>query len=469
MTASRAPAGSWFVRVRALFAESQRGIADVLLMLIPQTVIVLTGFLTTVLIARGLGPASLGQYSLVFSVAGLTAAFSDLGIGQTAIRYAARAAAEGRTTEQLAVLRWAMRLRLTLAVGTALAVALAAPVIAGGFWHLPALTPLIQLGLLGGVFAAIGSAPAVYFQSIRRFGRNATVQVGQALLALAGVGVVAALGLWSVGTIVLASVVAAALGAFSFLPLVPRGAVVSGGDFAGGGTIWRRLWTSPVEPGSAGRADGGPGTFAIYNLVSTLLVMITLRLDVWLMGVFGRPDQIGLYTVASRFALPMGLVLAAISGALWPRASSRTDPRAVLALMKRTFELSIPLGLLAMIYALTAPLLTPWLFGSAYQDSGLLGQVLCIRYALAVFIVPVGAVGYSLGLVRVYWIINLVQLVAVAIVNVLFLPRIGPMASALALVVSEILGVTLAGGLLLWRVRRIQREAGAGGGGGSRG
>jgi O-antigen/teichoic acid export membrane protein len=458
---SRSPADSWWGRVGALFAESQRGIGDVLLMLMPQAVIVLTGFLTTVLIARGLGPASLGQYSLVLSVAGLTAAFSDLGIGQTAIRYAARAAAAGRTAEQLAVLRWALRLRLTLVGGTALAVALAAPVVAGRFWHLPALTALIRLGLLGGVFAAIASAPTVYLQSIRRFGRNAAVQVGQALLGLAGVGVVAALGLWSVGAIVLASVVAAAIGALAFLPWVPRAALASPDDLGSGAAWWRRLWTSPVEPDSAGRADGGPGVFAAYNLVSTLLVMVTLRLDVWLMGVFGRPDQIGVYTVASRFALPMGLVLAAVSGALWPRASSRTDPPAVLALMKRTFQLSVPLGLLAVLYALTAPLLTPWLFGSAYQGSRLLGQVLCIRYALAILIVPVGAVGYSLGLVRVYWIINLIQLVAVVVVNVTLLPRIGPMASALALVVSELLGVTLAGALLLWRVRRIQREVGA--------
>jgi hypothetical protein len=68
-------------------------------------------------------------------------------------------------------------------------------------------------------------------------------------------------------------------------------------------------------------------------------------------------------------------------------------------------------------------------------------------------------VGYSLGLVRVYWIINLVQLVSVAIVDVTLLPRMGPMAAAIALVVSEVLGVTLAGGALLWRARRIQSES----------
>jgi O-antigen/teichoic acid export membrane protein len=454
MSASLPPAAPWLERVRALWIGSQRGIGDVFLMLLPQAVIVVTGFVTTVLIARGLGPASLGRYSLVLSVAGLTAAFSDLGIGQTAIRYAARAVAAGRSDEQLAVLRWAMRLRLVMVSAMAIIVALAAPVIAGRFWRAPELTPLIRLGLLAGVFAALAAVPAVYFQSIRRFGRNALVQSGQALSSLAAVLLVAALGRWSVGAIVTAGVVAAAISALAFLPLVPRAALVSTGDASG-----RGLWRSPIDPASVAGDDAGPGAFAVYNLVSTVIVMITLRLDMWLMGVFAGADQIGLYTVASRLAMPMGLMLAAVSGALWPRASSRTEPRAALDLLKRTFQLSIPLGLLAVLYALVMPMLTPWLFGSVYQNSRALAQVLCLRYALAILIVPVGVVGYSLGLVRVYWIINLVQLVAVAIVDVTLLPRMGPMAAAIALVVSEVLGVTLAGGALLWRVRRIQSES----------
>jgi O-antigen/teichoic acid export membrane protein len=459
--APRATAGGAgpLARLRGLLATSQSGIRDVLLLLLPQIVIVLTGFLTTVLIARGLGPAALGHYGLVVSVAGLAAAFSDMGIGQTAIRYAARAAAEGRIGEQMAVLRWALRLRVALVLVIAVVLALAAPLIAGRLWHAPALAPLIRLGLMSGVCAALAAVPAVYFQSVRRFGRNATVQIGQALLGLGGVLLVAALGRWSVGALILVSVVTAALGALVFLVMVPRAALLPPRD--GAVPMPRhRFWTAPIEPAPAlsGVVDGGPGAFAMYNMISTIIVIILLRLDVWLIGVFGRPEQVGLYTVASRFALPLALLLAAVSGALWPRASARRDPHEALALLRRTFYLSLPLGALAVLYAFVVPLLTPWLFGSAYKDSRLLAQVLCIRFAFAILIVPVGVIGYSLGLVRVYWVINLVQLIVVAAIDVALIPRIGPMAAALALVVSEILGVTLAGAVLVRRARQIARE-----------
>jgi O-antigen/teichoic acid export membrane protein len=454
-----APPLSQLDRWRDLLAMSKGGIRDVILMLLPQVVIVVTGFVTTVLIARGLGPTALGHYGLVLSVGGLTAAFSDMGIGQTAIRYAARAAAEGRIDEQMAVLRWALRLRLALVLLVGIVLALAAPRIAGDLWHAPELTPLIRLGLMGGVFATLAAVPVVFFQSVRRFGRNAVVQIGQALLGLGGVLLVAALGRWSVGALILVSVVTAAVGALVFLVMVPRAALLPT-PASTAATPRRPLWRSLIEPATAlsGVADDGPRVFATYNLISTVIVMITLRLDVWLMGMFGRPDQVGLYTVASRFALPLGLLLAAVGGALWPRASARSDPHEALSLLRHTFRLSLPLGALAVVYAIAVPLLTPWLFGSAYQGSRLLAQVLCIRYALAILIVPVGVIGYSMGLVRVYWIINLVQLVAVAVINVMLLPRIGPMAAALALVVSEILGVTLAGAALLQRARRIARE-----------
>jgi O-antigen/teichoic acid export membrane protein len=444
---SRHPAGAreqW----RDLMVGSRAGVRDVLLMLLPQAVLVLAGFVTTVLAARGLGPAAFGHYGLVLSVTGLTAAFSDLGIGQTAIRYASRAAAEGRTGEQMAVLRWALRLRLAVVAGIALLIAALAPVVAGRLWHAPELALPIRIGLLAGVFTAVASVPSAYFQSTRRFGMNAAIQVGQAVLALAAVLVVAWLGLWTVEALVAAGAAAAGLGVVMFLFAVPRAALLT------------PRGESAHAPAPAHDADGGPAGFAKYNMISTIVVLVTLRLDVWLMGVFSTAPQIGHYTVASRFALPLGLLLAAVTGALWPRVASRTDPRDALFLLERTFQLSVPLGLLALTYGVVAPMLTPWMFGATYADSQVLAQVLCVRYALAILIVPIGVIGYSLGFVRVYWIVNLVQLAVVAAINVVLLPRIGPMASALALVANELVGLLVVGPLLLRRARQSARGVG---------
>ena len=105
---------------------------------------------------------------------------------------------------------------------------------------------------------------------------------------------------------------------------------------------------------------------------------------------------------------------------------------------------------------IVVPLLAPLLLGEAYAPSVTLGQVLSLRYALAILICPIGVIGYSFGMVRVYWWINLVQLAGVLTINLLFLTRIGPMASAFALIANEVIGVALAGGFILRRIRTLK-------------
>jgi O-antigen/teichoic acid export membrane protein len=448
---------------RQLFSaasDSRKGIRDVVVLMIPQGVSVIAAFFATVLIARGLGTAGLGRYALVLSVSGIAASLSDLGIGQTAIRFASRAAAAGDNEGQMAVLRWAFRLRMLLAFLITLAFILAAPVLADQIWHVPDLTPLIRLSLIGGIFAAVASVPAIYFQSLKLFGRNAQINVAQTLISLLGIGIIAATGVWSVHRVIVVSLVASAVGALVFLFSIPRVALVGRGPLpnTARGAI-RKVWMNPLQGDTADQLQDNdtPTTFVRYNLASTVIVLVILRLDVWLMKVFLDESTIGIYHVATRFATPLTILLTAIGGALWPRASAHVALEDIRDLIRKTFRLSAAAGILAAVYAITVPILAPMFFGSAYAGSTFLGQVLCLRYAFAIVIAPIGVIGYSLGMVRIYWLINLLQLVIVYIINIFFLPTLGPLASALALLASELLGALLAGGIV-WRKIRSNRR-----------
>jgi len=190
--------------------------------MIPQSVGLAAGLATSILIARGLGPKGMGNYALILSVSGLATALSDLGIGQTAIRFASRAAATGDTAGQLAILRWAFRLRMLLAGTISTTVFIFAPILAGTAWKEATLSPLVRLSLLTGLFTAAASIPTVYFQSLKRFKMNAAVMVGQTLLTAAGIVLIAVLKSWSLELIITVSVVATGLGAIVFMILIPR-------------------------------------------------------------------------------------------------------------------------------------------------------------------------------------------------------------------------------------------------------
>jgi len=185
-------------------------------------------------------------------------------------------------------------------------------------------------------------------------------------------------------------------------------------------------------------------------LLSSVIVMLILRADVWLMGVFLDQSQIGVYSAAIRFTLPLTIVLGAINTALWPRASTSIRVQDTLALLRKTFRLTLLVAMVGLPYAIGAPLLAPWLFGSRYAGSVLLGQLLCLRYLFSMFTCPIGIVGYNFGLVRVYWLVNLLQLIAVVVINVLLLPIYGPIGSAVALFTNDAFGFVVIG-TLIWR------------------
>lgn len=440
----------WF---ETTLSGTRKGIEDVIISMIPQSISVVTGFVTSVLIARGLGPKGMGNYALILSVSGLAAALSDLGIGQTAIRFASQAAERKDTESQLAILRWAFRLRMLLVFLTSLIAFSFAPIVADRLWHEISLSPLVRLSLLTGIFTAIAAIPTIYFQSLKRFKMNAAVAVGQTLVSFVGIVVIAFLNKWSLELVIAVSVVASGLGAVTFMFLVPKASFVVSQDFRQPFVkLIKNLCAAPKQnPDSSTVLDStGANSFAFFMVLSSVAVTIAMRADVWLMGIYLDKSQIGLYSVASRFTLPLVIVLGALNTALWPRASALTSFIKTKEMVSKTFRLSLIVSFVALLYSAFAPLTTAYIFGGTYAGGVLLGQLLCLRYCLSILTCPVGVIGYSFGLVRVYWWINILQLIAVIVVNVFLLPRIGAIGSALALIANEIIGFSLVA-IIVWR------------------
>ena len=435
--------------------SSRRGTSDVLVSMAPQMVGVVTGLLGSVLIARGLGPEGMGRYALVLSLAGIASSLSDLGIGQTAVRYASRASAAGDTPALMSVLRWAFRMRMVLTGIITAAFMLSVSRVASTIWHDPGLASYARIGLLGGLFTAFGAVPALYFQSIRRFGVNASIQTAQRLIVFAGVATLALCRQWSLYNLLFVQLATALISSAAFMAAVPARA------------LWRNRKTDP--PGHFWKPDIAAGTatahaqdrhsprrFAMYHIISSLVVMITMQCDVWMMGFYLEKVELGVYSAAARFALPLSILLGGLNTALWPRASALQTPAELRRLLKKTLLVSFALASGGAAYAVAAPLLAPLVFGESYREGVLIGQLLCLRSCLSILICPVGVLGYAMGLVRVYWLINLIQLAFVVALNMFLLPRFGAKGAAMALLANDLVGFAMAG-MLLWRT---MKEAG---------
>lgn len=446
--------------LESTLSGTRKGIEDVIVSMIPQSISVVTGFVTSVLLARGLGPKGMGSYALILSVSGLAVALSDLGIGQTAIRFASQAAERKDTETQLAILRWAFRLRMLLVLLTSLIAFAFAPVVADRLWHETSLSPLVRLSLLTGIFTAIAAIPTIYFQSLKRFKMNAAVAVGQTLVSFVGIVIIAFLNKWSLELVIAVSVVAAGWGAITFMFLVPKASFFVMQDFRQPCTQFlKKLLQAPNKKysGSKSLDSTGMNEFAFFMVLSSVIVTVIMRADIWLMGFYLNKSQIGLYSVASRFTLPLVIVLGALNTALWPRASALMYEKNTTEMIRKTFQISILVALLGLIYSIMAPFATPYIFGSSYREGVFIGQILCLRYCISILICPLGIIGYSFGFVKVYWWVNLIQLIVVVIGNILFLKYFGVIAAGLSLLAMELVGFIVISVILIKKYNQMDK------------
>lgn len=422
-----------------------------------QVISVATGFFSTVLIARGLGPSGLGSYALLTSVPNFLIQISDLGIGQTTVRFASRAAFANDDKTKYSVLRWAFRVRISVIVLTSIALCFFMPVITRMIWHAPNLVYVSALSLFIGLFGSLSLVPFTYFQSKKDFRSFGLITIAQKLILLFGVLTIFILSAWSLFNVIIMTILTTGIGALICLRAVPKEAIFDKEE------LWRLIKRSKVfsslfsikgiVPNSS-LDSANPRKFVYLMMLSTVFIALIIQADVWLMGVYLNKDQIGIYNAGMRFALPLSFLLNSLQVTLWPRISAVKNRVDTIKVLGKIFRICLLVSACGVLYSIIVPRIAPLLLGSAYKKSVLLGQLLSLRYCLAILINPVYLVGYNFGLVNIYWLINLFQLAAVIVINILLLPRFGPIGSAIALVANDMLGFVLIGSLILRTVHR---------------
>lgn len=434
---------------KRILSPYYKAIEDVIISSIPQSVKYLVGVFTSILIARGLGPEGMGNYALILSVANLSAVFSDLGIVHTSIRFASRAVAQGNISLQHAILRWAFRLRISIVLLVSVIIFILTPWIVGDIWHARELICLVRVSLLISIFNSIYSVPTIYFVSARNFRMNSVISIGQTIIPAIGILLIGLQNNWSVDQIVAVSIISSGICAFVAGLRVPS-SIFFGIDRQKKSLKTRLNNFLYIDQNEKSFDQSETNKFAFFAMISSIAIMITLNADIWLMGFFLEKNQIGVYSVASRITLPFLMLLGALNTALWPRVSSLTCQDKIKDLLFKTLGICLLIAIGGVIYSIFMPYLIPWLFGKDYIGGIFLAQILSIRYCLAIIICPLSLIGYSFGLARLYCWVSILQLIAVVGINVLLLPTIGPLGSALAFIASELISLSIIG-TTIWR------------------
>lgn len=448
----------FYNKTRSAFIGSSQGIKDIIVSMMPQIISFFTGFLSSVLIAHGLGPDGMGLYSLILTIPNVLINLSDLGVGQTALRYVSQAEAYGDKEAAAGILRWAFRLRIIIITIISLFTMIFVPILTNEIWHRANISYLVIFSLLISFFNAVAVIPTIYLQAQQNFIVNSLVRIGQLLLSFSGIVLLAILKAWKVDYLVSITVFTAFLSSIAFIIIVPKKYLWNRAEAI---SLFKRGLKNLLNPPQYSFLESKSSTdsvekFAFYMMIASLFNAITLQLDVWIMGIFLNNSDIGIYSAAQKFSLPLVVFLYGLSTALWPRVSGAITKDRILELFRKSLIVSIPSFVFAFIYSMSIPLLLPLFFGNRFSTGIQVGQLLCLRYSISLLYVPMFIIGYALGMAKSYWIINIIQFLVVLFVNLLLLPRIGVKGAAIALICYEMVGGILVTILIFRKIRELK-------------
>ena len=353
--------------------KSFLGVGGMYLLSIP------VGLMTSIVLARNLGPAAFGQYTFVLSLLALLALPIAGGLPQLLTREVARFSHDGKWSLYRGVVRaahgWVLLMAALVLIGFWLAGPVGSLIPQTGKWGLLGIVILL-LPLQGLNAVRTGTIKGLGFPALA----EVPTQVIQPVLLLAAVAALAALNrltaanaLWAqVGVATLAVIVASML----FYRIRPAKAAERAPEYH------NRAWLIALLP------------FTLIGFVGTL----NAQVGIVLLGILGTDEAVAALRLAVQgaqlVALSMGLVNMVISPAIvhaYHDGNSQRLQRLSRQSARGAFLLALPIGMALLVFG--RPLLG-LAFGETYVESSYLPMAILICGQL--FNVAMGSVGILL-------------------------------------------------------------------------
>lgn len=333
-------------------------------------VVLLAGLGTSVLVARALGPQEFGTYRLVMGLVWGLEVAAVLAFPNAVTKFTAELGggdARGRDGRVLAF--FARRATLTYLAAAAPLVLFADRI--AGFFHDVAIAPLLVLGVLAVLPGVYSGLLAGALRGRQRFRELAALGLWQSLLGVGGTALVLLLGAGLPGLFIL--FLGLNLVNLALIALAVRGQWARG-DRLGAALTGRMWWYG-----------------AVMGLIAVLGAVIWERSEVFFLGRWTSPEQVGFYSLAYTLALHLrrllttsfGEVLFPVIAELQGRGDEDRIATAFVQATRYVIMAACPLVVGGAVFAEPALRL---LFGPAYLPAA---------PVLAILIVSAGAVALA--------------------------------------------------------------------------
>jgi O-antigen/teichoic acid export membrane protein len=382
------------------------------------------GFISSILIARSLGPGDFGMYAVLAAVVNLTGVFTDFGLNGAAVKRMAASWPHDpdsvrKTGHVLFWLRFgAASFFVTIAI-------LAAWLLSPSILAVP--RDLLQLALLGVVATAMSGALSALFQATGHFGRVIVISLTNAGLTTLLAAFLVLTERLTLGT-----------------ALVVLGIGTSLASFAMGYSLLPRPWRLRIPNLRALQTEG----FSLFKFgqwlwVASLFAMLTAHLDVLLVNRWVLPTTVGAYALALNLASKVDVVNHSLYTVLLPAASALDGKGAVNRYVRQGLIRGVLISLPVLcLFPLARPLIQ-FFYGPAYAPAvGLLQQLLVV-VLFDVFTTPLLLLTYPFNRPKLIALADVLRAATLVLIATSLIPAIGPSGAIIAKFGAKVVGAAL--------------------------
>lgn len=389
------------------------------------------GLAASVLIARGLGPANFGVYSVLAAVAGIAGAIADLGLTQAAVKRIAAVLHDDPANARLRTRSYFWLKVGAAGVVTVSGILLAAP-LAEHLSNFSGNELLIRLALVGVTATALSGAVSGILQSAERFGQLSVILIINSGLTAA----LAAVLVWTDRLTLVTALVVLGIGT----------SVVS---FAVGRRFLPEGWHLGLpEPGALKVEGRQLIRFGRWLWIASIFAMLTAQLDVLLVNRWSTSATVGMYALALNLATKVDVVNQSLYAVLLPAASGLKSDVAMRDYIRSSLVRStlISLGVL-LLMPLAGPLIT-LLYGPAFAPAVSLFRLLLGVVIFDIFVTPALLLAFPLEQPQLIAAGDAVRAGTLGLFGLALVPTFGPASAVIAKLVAKLAGAALVLGLM---------------------
>jgi O-antigen/teichoic acid export membrane protein len=381
------------------------------------------GFFIGIIVARSLGPAEFGLYSIAMVIFQISVVIAEMGIGMSIVRFVPlyRKKDPQRAEYYLMVGFW---LLLGLAVSVTVIGLSLSKTIALGIYGKSRFIDPVRLGFLAVIGGVLWSYYLASLQSRELFKKYSFSSIFIGILKLA----LLALALYTIGLtaerVIWITIIASVTG---FLA----------------GKFYAPVKHIGVH-GELRKSIREMMNFSKWIFIMDLTVMLFSHLDVLMLGYFESEKVVGYYSVAFNIIFIFTIMISSLNNVLLPIVCKYQELGEFKRYIRKILSLTTATALVLLpVFFLLGPAIR-LLFGDTYIPSIAISQIMFFGFLFNLVVEPIYLVSYAANKPQIIAFVGIVKLALNAISNFILIPIYGAMGAAVATVVTHAVGGIIA-------------------------